>query len=185
MDEFHQPSSLFSLHTWQIEQELLFKVAKSNEQAPEWVILPLIGVFVWVMHFTMIFLVKILTFIWNTYFRLKILHFFVEFRFVVRTYLEISKTQDWTHLDSWYYVQASKCTSHVERVSIWVVFVEEKSVFNTSATFVDFISKIVICMNERKMLRLSQCIKWTSMMSSCQQRFKNFQMICLLEEYLL
>lgn len=35
-------------------------------------------------------------------------------------------------------------------------FRRRQKCFNTSARFVDFISKSVICMNERKMLRLSQ-----------------------------
>lgn len=56
MDEFHQPSSLFSLHTWQIEWEIMFKVAKPIDCDP-WFSL-LIGVFVWVKYSRWFFYLK-------------------------------------------------------------------------------------------------------------------------------
>lgn len=106
------------------ERRLCSKVAKPIERTPDWVILPSSRCVRLSDAFTMIFLflVKILTFSWNTYFRLKILHFFVEFRFCCEN---LSWNLENTKLDASRFLIL--CTgnkvhdSFVEWVSMWGV----------------------------------------------------------------
>lgn len=196
MDEFHQPSSLFSLHTWQIERErLCSKVAKPIERTPDWVILPSSRCVRLSDAFTMIFLflVKILTFSWNTYFRLKILHFFVEFRFCCEN---LSWNLENTKLDASRFLIL--CTgnkvhdSFVEWVSMWGGWLcfrrREKCFFNTSARF--FLCRFRLENSDMYEWKKNASFKSVHQLNPLRcllvsSVFKNFRTICLLEEYLL